>query len=250
MLICLLLYVIYGVGLLLSTFALFERSESMNTWILRIQNSTESGLLEIAKMSTDEALRYLKFFFFGAAGVLFIAYAIVKNEFHSKHSDVISVFCILFVYIGASINAWSHRRVEIIDEFKMGLVSDARKAIKFAFLISLLMLLIIISISFSFNMLPFGALKPALEGVVLLGLALVVSAIAVKFLSLGFIFVPALIAISYLWMVVSVAKITLKIGRKGLFNLFIAYFIVGSLYFALLSLPGLRLWMNIPAICQ
>jgi hypothetical protein len=52
-------------------------------------------------------------------------------------------------------------------------------------------------------------------------------------IAVAFIFLPAVISIIYLKLVIFISKIILFLGKNKLNNLFIIYFIIGSIFQAL-----------------
>jgi hypothetical protein len=246
MLICFTFFVIYAISVLTCTFTVFRLNPSMKNWIDKTGTLATSSLHELAALSDKEALRAFHRYLLFAAAIAF-ALATLLGE-HAR--QVLLVCAVVFFYSAGSIGAWSNNRAAIIQKFLDETKRDSGRYTKYYLIFSLLLLLVVVSISTAVGEAAFANIGPPVVFVVL-GLFLVIGSIVLaNSISVAFVFAPAFLVIAYLWLAIFVARGVLLIGRNCLINALGAYCILGTIYLALLSLPGLRVWLGIPAICQ
>jgi len=222
----------------------------MKSWIDRTGTLATSSLLELADLSDKEALKAFHRYLLSAATLAFALVTLLSQVLGEQARQVLLVCAVVFFYSAGSIGAWSNNRAEITQQFLDETKRDSGRYAKYYLTFSLLLLLVVVSISAVAGAVAFANLGPIVIFVVL-GLALVIgSLVLANSISVAFVFAPALLVIAYLWIAIFVARGALAIGRNSLINVLGVYCILGTIYLSLLSLPGLRVWLGIPAICQ
>lgn len=250
MLICFTFFVIYAISVLTCTFTVFRLNPFMKSWIDRTGTLTTSSLLELAELSDTDALRAFHRYLFLAAAIAFALAALLGQVLGEQARQVLIVCSFVFFYAAGSIGAWSNNRAEITQKFLDDTKRESGRYAKYYLIFSLLMLLVVVSISALAGEAAFANLGPLVVFAVL-GLALVIgSLVLANSISVAFVFAPAFLVIAYLWLAIFVARGALAVGRNRLINALGVYCVLGTIYLALLSLPGLRVWLGIPAICQ
>ncbi|WP_315139140.1 hypothetical protein [Achromobacter marplatensis] len=250
MIVCLTIFIVYVISVFVSGFAAFRINPSIRKWIEKSSLLTERSLRQLAYVSDESALAAFKKYIFGLAAVLFFLVVVLGQFITEPTRQVLSVGFVALLYIGSSIGAWSHNREEIVREFLEDAKTTSKKVAMGYSLLAALMLSFVIGVGLWAGELDLFNLSNLVRFLVFGFAAVVVAGILVRFFSVAFILVPAFIAISFLWLSIYVARSVLVVGKETLVNLFCAYCVLGTIYLALLSMPGLRIWLNIPAICQ
>lgn len=250
MLICFTLFVIYAISVLTCTFSVFRLNPSMKNWIDKTGTLATLSLHELAALSDKEALKAFHRYLLFAAAIAFALANLLSQMLGEQARQVLLVCAVVFFYSAGSIGAWSNNRAKITQKFLDETKRDSGRYAKYYLFFSLLLLLVVVAISTVVGEAAFSNLGPLVVFVVL-GLILVIgSLVLANSISVAFVFAPAFLVIAYLWLAIFVARGALAIGRNRLINALGAYCILGTIYLALLSLPGLRVWLGIPAICQ
>lgn len=250
MLICFTLFIIYAISVLTSTFTVFRLNPSMKSWIDKTGTLATSSLLALADLSDKEALKAFHRYLLFAAAITFALVIFLGGMLGEQARQVLLACAVVFFYSAGSIGAWSNNRAEITQKFLDETKRDSGRYTKYFLIFSILLFLVVVSISATLGELAFENLGP-LVLFIIIGLAVVIGALVLaNSISLALVFAPALVAIAYLWLAIFVARGALAVGKNRLVNALAAYCILGTAYLALLSLPGLRVWLGIPAICQ
>ena len=247
--ICLALIAPYILFLLTMSHKLFERNPAMKRWLERIQNSTRRNLAEMARVSTRDAIRIFQLYLFGFATAIFLLGLIVGVSVSDSSRPILIGCAFITWYCGLSIGAWVNNRHQITKNF----LSDAIVKFKWSALITVLLTAIVLLVGLYIHIhywLPWRTVLFYTLITFVGGLAICIFSVglATSF-SLAIIFLPAISALSYLWLVINSSRLVLKIGGRGLANIIDIYGLLGSLYFALTALPELQRKLGIPSIC-
>ena len=234
----------------MASFSAFKLSTSMEQWIEQSMLKTHLGLRELAKISTDKALVVFSQYFWVAAGLCFCLFVVASKYFGHVAQQITAFLLFVFTYTALSIRAWNQRRFEIL---KSTLVETKDKSVFYCkcFLVISLFLLLVVSVV---NVVFDGeVLKGA--GLILAVLAvgifsLVVGVLIANMFSLFVIFGPALVAITYLWVSICLARSAIFVGSRGLVNFLVFYMILGTVYLAVIAFPEFRDWLGVPMICR
>lgn len=250
MLVCFTLFIFYTISVFTSTFTVFRLNPSMKNWIDRTGTLATSSLLELADLSDKDALKAFHRYLLFAAAITFAFVILLGSMIGEIARQVLLVCTVVFFYSAGSIGAWSNKRAEITQQFLDETKRDSGRYAKYFLISSLLLFLVVVSISAAAGELAFENLGPLVLFIVF-GLVVVIgSLVLANSISVAFVLAPALVAIAYLWLAIFVARGALAVGKNRLINALGVYCILGTVYLALLSLPGLRVWLGIPAICQ
>lgn len=221
---------LYCISIIVASYPGLKISPAMKEWIDRIELSTVKSIANIARLSDEKALKALSHIFF----ILFMAFFII-NIVSTKLIGIENIYLIIlmliFLYFSFSIHAWSKNRKKIILETILTFKKEVIISTKIILGICIVLFILWITIQ------PVNVnLKYDLEFAMILGIIFIVlfSLIFMFFITnsfkIAFVFFPAVISILYLKLVVSISKVILVLGKNKLNNLFIIYFIVGTLF--------------------
>ena len=250
MMFCIVFYALYAISVLICTFAVFRLNPALKNWIDRFSDLATASLMDLAKSSDKEALNAFALFLLVAGLTAFGLLVAFDSFLGDRARSVLSVAIAIFIYAYGSIGAWSNNREKITQQFIDETWRDSGRYTKYYLAISLFLFLVIVGICALAGELGFTVLGPMLIFIIAGLAALVGSVVLANSVAILLVFAPALAAIAVLWVAILLARGALAIGKNGFVNAIAAYSILGTLYLALLSLPGLRLFFNVPAICQ
>lgn len=249
MYLCIALVIPYLVFILLFTHGLFVRNPAMKDWIYRIQTSTKINLAEMASLSTLDAIRTFQAYLFVFAFVIFLGGLFVAHVVSDAVRSIFMICALTVGYCGLSIGAWSNRRKEITKDFVADAIGKIRSGLIFVPLVVLLMIAVGIVFHMRFSIpldtifyyasLAFGA------GIMIWTISVCIA----TSISLAIIFLPALLALAYLWLVIKLSRLVLSMGGRGLANVIEVYGVVGSIYLLIASFPELQSALGMPHIC-
>lgn len=250
MLICFTLFVIYAISVLTCTFTVIRLNPSIRNWIDKTETMATSSLSALAELSDRDALEAFHQYLLFAAVIAFALVVLLGQLLGEQARQVLLACAVVFFYSAGSIGAWSNNRAKITQHFLDETRKDSGRYAKYYLALSLLILLVVASVGIAAGEVAFANLGP-LVAFVVLGLAIIIgSVILVNSISVAFVFAPAFLVIAYLWLTIFVARGALAVGKNRLINILGVYCVLGTIYLSLLSLPGLRVWLGIPAICQ
>ncbi|WP_197342298.1 hypothetical protein [Ralstonia solanacearum] len=247
---CLFFLSIYAISVFCSMFGLFRLSHGLRDWIDRAGNLANSSLLELAATSDREGLEAFSRYLLGASFIA-LAIGIFVGKFADERSGyILPISSMIFLYSAASIKAWSNRRNDVLLDYINKTKRDTQRYSIYYLAFSAVILTAMGAFGTWSRQLNLESFL-SFAAFIFMGWAILIGSLLIaNSISIGFIFAPALVAISYLWLSILIARGALAIGKQHLFNLLIAYNIIGTVYLALLGLPSLRIWLGIPAICQ
>lgn len=250
MLICKILFFLFSIGLLVTSFSAFNLSPSLRKWIERALTSTSLGLSELASFSTQEALVVFSRYFGGAGAFVLIISALFSAQIDGQSKELLNLLAFALIYSAASINAWNQRRAEILAQFISEAKRDTLRYTKYFSMFSLLLLLVTASVSTLLGEMLLNFFGPLVLFLVAAVLTFAVAIIMGNTVSLLIVFGPALVAVSYLWLTIYVARGALAVGRRRLVNLLVLYTVFATLYFTALGFPELRESLHLPVLCR
>jgi hypothetical protein len=247
---CLALFILYAISVLTSSFAVFRLSPAIRNWIERTEATTTSSLLELASLSTEDALRPFHRYFLGAAVIAFCAALFGSRIISDAGRQVLVASAMIFYYAAGSIGAWSGKRAEIVQQFLNDAKKESGRYARYFLASALFVCAVIGAIMFLFGQLAVAHLGWMALFVIVGLVSIVATVAAANSASIVIIFAPAFATIAYLWIAIFVARGALALGKDRLINFLGGYCFLGTAYLALLSLPRLRIWLSVPAICQ
>ncbi len=221
----------YCVSIIVASYSTFKISTSMKEWIDRIEASTEKGIIKIAQLSDEKALKALSIIFFILFGIFFIINILYSKIIGTTHL-YFNILLMIFLYFSISIYAWSSNRNKILEDILLKFKKEFIIAIKITIGIFIIIFLVWITTQTSNIHINFDLLYIITLSSIILLILFITLLISNSFL-IAFIFLPAVISIIYLKLVIFISKIILFLGKNKLNNLFIIYFIIGSIFQAL-----------------
>lgn len=249
MVLCKILVFLMVPSLLVVSFSAFQLSPSMRSWIDKAMQTASVSLLELAKLSTDEALIVFSRFFAGVAALAFVLYILADKYMGPSSQQLFAFTFMLFFYTSVSLNAWNRKRAEILKKFMGEAAKDTVRYVRFFVIFAAVVLVITALISAQFGIYTLEHYGPLYTFLGLALLAIVAAVWATQTLSLLVAFGPAIVAIAYLWLSIYLARLCLLIGSRRMVNFLVAYAIFGTLYFLITSFPALRESLQVPALC-
>lgn len=250
MIICLIIYSIYVLSAIVSSFSAFRLNPSISQWVERAGTATGASLRGFAYASDKKALQAFGNIIFVLAAVMFVVAVVFNKIVGEGFRQLLTVGFVFCIYSSGSIGAWANNREKILREFFETAKTDSENYGKLYLIVSTLIFSIFTAIGVIAGELSFSYLG-VMGGIVVLGLvAIVFIIILTKTISVMIVFAPALLMIALLWASMIVVRQVLEIGKNRLLNIINLYFLLGSIYLGLLSFPGLRVWLKVPAICQ
>ena len=101
----------------------------MKEWIDRIEASTEKGIIKIAQLSDEKALKALSIIFFILFGIFFIINILYSKIIGTTHL-YFNILLMIFLYFSISIYAWSSNRNKILEDILLKFKKEFIIAIK------------------------------------------------------------------------------------------------------------------------
>ncbi len=252
MFLCTVLFLLYAFTVLLSSFGLFQFRDGTKALIASMNAHTKSGLIQIAESSDEKALKVFGNLF-GFIAVPIAAFYLVVVALGFQLSAVVARNAILAVaacvYIAGSINGWSRMRgkikPELIASLKSSGVEGAAVGVIAVAMLAILYIALGMFNSSNWLYLALGFIAGGIVCALMVSIGFWLAGSVSMVLAFG----PAFLALIYLRFVIRVAQWSLRLGKNFFYNLCIAYFIVGTIYLALLSVPGLAAKWGVKPLC-
>lgn len=162
----------------------------------------------------------------------------------------IAAMALLMFYVNLSVNAWRTRRATITKEFVAKAAEDSMKFTEYFIVSTVLVIVAIALFAWSFDQSPEPALWPVALFLCAIFLALILASVFAAVLGWAIVLGPAIILLSTVFFCTQLAKFVTRIGTNSLRQALVWYGIFGTMYLGLLSMPGLRATLGVPAICQ
>jgi len=120
MVLCHILFLLWVISLLPAGFAALSLKESTRAWIARIEGSAEKGLVKMASLSDEDALRTLRTYFLILAVASLIAFIVAREVAGPATKQVLAFATVVPFFFAGSMGAWANNREKILKDLLIG----------------------------------------------------------------------------------------------------------------------------------
>lgn len=230
---------LFCISILVTSFSLFKLNDTLNEWFLFIEGSVASGLVHIAYFSPKHAFEVLHRYFFYIGWGVTIPQLIIQYKF-GVMNELLLYTGLTILYISFSLFTWVNRRDEVTKKLASDYVKDVCKVTKWSFVLFFILFIGYSSVQLQANPKYVPEIIPASFAFLITVITVALSFGVANLFLYALFFAPAIVAILYVILVIYTAKILRALGKNFIINVFVLYFIVGSIYMAVLTYQGLK----------
>ena len=211
----------YVISIIVTTYPTLTLNKDIREWIFKIENSAKNGIIDVSNLSNKNALKSLQSIFLYICIISFVT-SVIYEKILNQSSFSLFIVIITSLYFFASIRAWiKNKNIILRGEF------INFKKYFFQILIVLIFFFILIVVLLYYNEINTENAYSYLSlSLLIIFIISIVTSSILSGSSLIFIFLPAILTITYLIFVVYTFKLISKFNKVYLKNILVFYFII------------------------